>query len=74
VSGRLAGERVLQVGDHHHIDMVYVCRALSVDLTQQSEEVSGCTWLPVSDVANLATPPELPSLIAEAAEFLRTHR
>ncbi len=60
-----------RVGPHHHIDMVYVCRARSVEVTPQTGEVSGCVWVPVADVAALVTPPELPSLIAEASSFLQ---
>ncbi|BCB81211.1 NUDIX domain-containing protein [Phytohabitans flavus] len=62
-----------KVGAHEHIDMVYVCRALTTEVTHQAEEVGGCTWVAVADIAALATPPELPSLIAEAAVFARTH-
>jgi 8-oxo-dGTP diphosphatase len=62
-----------EVGAHHHIDMLYVCRALSNEVTHQPEEVGGCTWVAVADVARLATPPELPTLIAKAYKFLRTH-
>jgi 8-oxo-dGTP pyrophosphatase MutT (NUDIX family) len=60
-----------KVGPHHHIDMVYVCRASSVEVTRQTGEVSGCVWVPVADVAALVTPPELPSLIAEAAAYFQ---
>jgi 8-oxo-dGTP pyrophosphatase MutT (NUDIX family) len=54
-------------GPHHHIDLVYVCRAMTTELTHQPAEVAACTWVPVTEVATLATPPELPSLITEAA-------
>jgi 8-oxo-dGTP diphosphatase len=59
-----------KVGEHRHIDMVYVCRALTTELAHQPTEVSGCAWVPVDGVVKLNTPPELPSLIAEAAKHL----
>lgn len=55
-------------GPHHHIDLVYLCRALTTELTHQPAEVAACTWIPIAEVATLATPPELPSLITEAAK------
>lgn len=61
-----------KVGPHHHIDMVYLCRATSTALTHQPEEVSGCAWVPVGDLADLATPSELPALIRAAADHVRT--
>jgi 8-oxo-dGTP diphosphatase len=63
-----------KIGAHHHIDMVYVCCALSNEVTHQPEEVGGCTWVAVADIATLDTPPELPTLIAEAFKFVRIER
>jgi 8-oxo-dGTP diphosphatase len=63
-----------KVGQHEHIDMVYVCRAQSTNLAHKPEEVSGCRWVSVGEVASLATPPEMPSLVAAAAKYLHDHR
>ena len=54
------------IGKHNHIDFVYILRATSTAITVQLEEVSDVRWVPVSDVANLETPPDLPALVAEA--------
>lgn len=53
-----------------HIDCIYVLRPVSdpAALTAQTEEVTGVRWVPVSQVGELCTPPELPSLIRAAAQ------
>jgi len=60
-----------KIGTHQHIDLVYVCRPYSTEVVHQPDEVSGCRWVPLADVASLDTPPELPTLIAAAAKYLR---
>jgi 8-oxo-dGTP diphosphatase len=60
-----------KVGAHRHIDLIYVCRAVGGNLTAQIEEVGGARWVPVADVAGLATPPELPALVDAAARWAR---
>ena len=60
-------------GLHQHIDMVYVCRPLTMDIVHRQEELHGSRWVPCSDVSTYATPPELPSLIATAASYVRWH-
>jgi 8-oxo-dGTP pyrophosphatase MutT (NUDIX family) len=62
------------VGLHQHIDMVYVCRPLSTDIVHQPEELNGCRWVPHAEVSALATPPDLPSLIAEAVGYAHRRR
>lgn len=61
------------VGAHQHIDMVYVCRPRSVEVTVQLAELDGHTWIPLTDIAALPTPPELPTLVASAAKYLSGH-
>lgn len=56
-----------KIGPHRHIDLVYVLRAVSGDLTAQLDEVSGVRWVPVADLAGLDTPAELPALVGQAA-------
>lgn len=56
-----------KVGLHRHIDFVYICRAQNGNLNAQLEEVTNAAWFEVAEVAGLAVPKELPSLIAEAA-------
>ena len=58
-------------GQHRHIDFVYVCRSSSSTLAAQLEEVSGARWVPVSDIAQLPTPAELPELAAAAARWAK---
>lgn len=60
-----------RVGDHRHIDMVYVLRAVSTKLTPQTEEVGEVRWVPVADIAEFDTPAELPSLVTEAARWAK---
>jgi ADP-ribose pyrophosphatase YjhB (NUDIX family) len=62
------------VGAHRHIDFVYVCRAFGTDLTAQLEEVSIARWVPVTDVAGLPTPTEMPELVAAATRWAKTQR
>jgi 8-oxo-dGTP pyrophosphatase MutT (NUDIX family) len=61
-----------KVGPHRHIDLVYVLRATSVDLTAQLDEVGAARWVPIAEVATLDTPPELPALVADAAQWAKT--
>jgi 8-oxo-dGTP diphosphatase len=60
-----------KVGEHRHIDMVYVLRAISSELTAQMEEVSAVRWVSIADVAGLDTPAELPALVAAAARWAK---
>ncbi len=62
-------------GPHHHIDMVYVCRPATAGepLTAQLAEVDAVRWVPVTDVARLHTPTELPNLITAAASWAEDH-
>lgn len=62
------------VGVHRHIDLVYVLRATSTDLTAQLEEVAGAKWVPAANVAGLDTPAELPALVADAAQWAKARR
>lgn len=55
------------IGPHRHIDLVYVLRAVSGDLTAQLDEVSGARWVPIADLAELDIPTELPALVGQAA-------
>jgi 8-oxo-dGTP pyrophosphatase MutT (NUDIX family) len=58
-------------GPHRHIDLVYVLRAVSGDLTAQLDEVGGARWVRIADLARLDTPAELPMLVAMAASWAR---
>ncbi|HET6214067.1 MAG TPA: NUDIX domain-containing protein [Micromonosporaceae bacterium] len=60
-------------GQHRHIDMVYVCQHIGGELLPQLEEVGGAQWVPISDVATLPTPAELPELVAAAARWAKEH-
>jgi 8-oxo-dGTP diphosphatase len=59
---------------HQHIDMVYVLTPEGGQAIPRLEEVTDCAWVPLADVAVLGTPPEVPSLIAQAAEYARRIR
>jgi 8-oxo-dGTP pyrophosphatase MutT (NUDIX family) len=60
------------VGPHRHIDLVYVLRAVSGELSAQLDEVGGVRWVPAADLAHLDTPAELPALVAVAASWAST--
>lgn len=60
-----------KVGHHRHIDLVYVLRATSGQLAAQLEEVGAARWVPIAELAALDTPAELPSLVAEAAQWAK---
>jgi 8-oxo-dGTP diphosphatase len=62
-----------KVGQHRHIDLVYVCRSIGGDINAQLEEVSDAHWVPLTDLENLATPVELPALVIAAAAWARTN-
>lgn len=53
-----------------HIDCIYILRPAAdpTALTAQEEEVTGLCWVPIGQVGDLPTPPELPALIRAAAE------
>jgi 8-oxo-dGTP diphosphatase len=55
------------VGAHRHIDMVYVCRPAVGALQPDLDEITGCAWVPTSEIAAVRTPPELPDLVAAAS-------
>jgi 8-oxo-dGTP diphosphatase len=57
------------VGIHQHIDLVYVLRASSAELTAQCDEVSAARWVPIAELAVMDTPAELPALFADAARW-----
>jgi 8-oxo-dGTP pyrophosphatase MutT (NUDIX family) len=59
---------------HQHIDMVYVLTPEGGQAIPRLEEVTGCAWVPLARVADLQTPPEVPSLVAKAAEYARQIR
>ncbi|MEJ3745553.1 NUDIX domain-containing protein [Actinomycetes bacterium KLBMP 9797] len=62
-----------KVGPHRHIDLVYVLRAASGELAAQLDEVGGVQWVPLAELPGLDTPPELPDLVTEAANWAKTH-
>lgn len=54
-------------GAHRHMEMVYVCRPVPGALQPDPDELAGCAWVPMAEVAALRTPPELPDLVAAAS-------
>jgi 8-oxo-dGTP diphosphatase len=63
-----------KVGEHWHIDFVYVCRLVSGLLAAQLEEVAEAQWTAVSDLAGIATPLKLPALVSKAVRWAKTYR
>jgi 8-oxo-dGTP pyrophosphatase MutT (NUDIX family) len=55
-----------RVGRHHHIDLVYICRYVDGEIAPQLAEVGAAQWVPITGVAELATPAEMPTLVAHA--------
>jgi 8-oxo-dGTP pyrophosphatase MutT (NUDIX family) len=60
-----------KVGFHRHIDLVYVLRASSGDLSAQLDEVGAARWVSLGEVSALDTPAELPAMIADAAQWAK---
>lgn len=63
-----------RVGAHRHIDLVYVLHATTTTLTAQLAEVGGARWVPLTELATLDTPPELPALVAAAHAWAASRR
>jgi ADP-ribose pyrophosphatase YjhB (NUDIX family) len=61
-----------KVGQHRHVDFVYVLRAVAGSPTPQAVEVTGAQWVPVTEVASLSTPAELPLLISNALTWAKS--
>jgi 8-oxo-dGTP pyrophosphatase MutT (NUDIX family) len=57
------------VGTHAHIDLVYVRRPVTHDVTVQPAEVGGFRWVPLAEVVAMPTPPEMPALVLAAATY-----
>jgi 8-oxo-dGTP diphosphatase len=58
-----------RTGPHRHIDHLYLLRSVAGELTAQLAEVGAARWVPLAGLAELDTPPELPSLVAAAARW-----
>lgn len=54
-----------------HIDFVYVLRPVSdpAAVVPKSAKVSGWRWVPIGQVADLPTAPEIPALVKAAADY-----
>ncbi len=57
------------VGPHANIDLVYVCRPITSEVTVAPDEVNGYRWVPLGDVATASTAPEIPDLVRAAADY-----
>ena len=55
-------------GTHNHIDLVYLCRAITTDLLPQEAEVSGIGWFSPEDAMQLKTFDNVKHCIAKACE------
>jgi 8-oxo-dGTP diphosphatase len=57
-----------------HIDCIYVLRPAAdpANVAGHADETTGCRWVPLDQVADLAGPPELPALIRAAADYAAT--
>lgn len=53
---------------HQHIDLVYVCTPAGV-ATTTAIEYDSWRWVPIGEVQDLDTPPELPTLVASCADY-----
>lgn len=60
-----------EIGPHQHIDMIYVCRATTHEITPEAREIDGHAWVPIDRVDALDTPAELPALVAAAVAYAR---
>lgn len=56
-----------RIGDHHHIDFVYVCRPVSGEINAQLAEVGDARWTPIAELTEIDAVADLADLVAEAA-------
>jgi hypothetical protein len=56
------------VGDHQHIDMVYVCTPNGA--RNGPGEYAGAQWVPADEVGQLHTPPELADFVAACVAYV----
>jgi 8-oxo-dGTP diphosphatase len=63
-----------EIGEHQHIDFVYVLRAMSDVLVPQLDEVSDAQWVSLTGFDRIDTPAELPALVAQAAKWAKARR
>ncbi len=61
-------EDIEKDGAHNHIDMVYVCRAVSDALAPLEAEVDGIGWFAPEEVAGLETYENVRKVVAAAAK------
>ena len=57
-------------GKHNHIDMIYICSALSDELTPQKLEVSDIGWFALEEISELKTFDNVRQTIEKAYEYL----
>ena len=60
-------------GTHNHIDMVYICKALSEDLHPQETEVHGIGWFKYEEVKQLTTYDNVIKVISKAIEHINNN-
>ena len=57
-------------GTHNHIDMIFLCKALSEELKPQKSEVNGIGWFAFEQIRQLDTFDNVIKTIAKAIEHL----
>lgn len=58
------------IGHHQHIDLVYVCRPAANATAPAGAEYDGKSrWIPIANINQLDTPPELPDLVKASAGY-----
>jgi hypothetical protein len=65
-------------GQHQHVDALFVCCTATAQLGQVDQrEAKSARWVGIDDMREMAVPPELPSITADAlawAAMQRGHR
>ena len=59
-------------GTHNHIDMVYICRAVTEDLILQEGEVHGIGWFSYDQAMKLKTFENVTKTITHAVDFYKS--
>jgi len=58
-------------GLHNHIDLLYMCRAINVDITPQETEIDGIGWFSPEEAMKLDTYEDIIKSIEAAIRFIK---
>ena len=59
-------------GTHNHIDMIYLCKAITGEINPQASEVRGAGWFTFEQIIELKTFDNVLRTMEQAAAYLKT--